>query len=141
MPLTEETVLATTKLDHTDTEYLGLLNDLQGNILTGHGRKFANHIFIRFKNTDLNVIKSGIADLAPSVTTAKQQLDDSNKEHTHVNFMISSHGYGFLKEGVKMPTSPKGSAKFKDGARHANNISMLNDPKPNATKDTVAKRV
>ncbi|MEO3707408.1 hypothetical protein AAFM79_23835 [Trichormus azollae HNT15244] len=41
-------------IDSTDPQYQDVLEDLQGNILKGHGRNKSVHIFLTFPNVEGN---------------------------------------------------------------------------------------
>src|SRR4051794_13511659 len=67
-------------------EYQKILKNLQGNILKGHDRDFAVHMFIRFSTNEkdsqkgqtiLNMIKERVAKSSIYVTSAKRQLEET----------------------------------------------------------------
>src|SRR3712207_6714990 len=93
-------------IDHTEQQYQDVLEDLQGNILKGHGRNQSVHIFLTFRNPEGNqekirALKQWIAQLATQdITSAKKQLRDADAWRTQridagvfVHFAISSSGY------------------------------------------------
>ncbi|HAX74317.1 MAG TPA: hypothetical protein DCY88_00390 [Cyanobacteria bacterium UBA11372] len=106
-------------IDHTDPQYQDVLQDLQGNILQGHGRNNSVHIFLTFPNpqNDLDKIKAlkkSLAQLSQDITSAKKQLDDADawrKEGrdggVFVHFSLSSSGYAKL--GFPIAKQPKGA--------------------------------
>jgi deferrochelatase/peroxidase EfeB len=70
-------------IDQDSSIYQDFLEDLQGNILNGHGRDHAVHIFIAFipeKNTE---VKSWISSFANTITSAKSQLESSSHYKLH----------------------------------------------------------
>ena len=86
-------------------EYQSLLEDLQGNIIKGYDCDYSVHIFLKF-GSDSNAIKKWIRSFAEEfVTSAKQQLENSELEQTSnhqksqglfVNFFLSASGYKVL---------------------------------------------
>jgi Dyp-type peroxidase family len=115
---------------------LGRLNHLQGNILNGHGRDFAAHVFIEitnvaaYKEWQKNV-------LAPSVTSALKQIEESFRYKTvgikgtfFTTYYLSSAG--LRKLGLTSPiSSPPPTTKellaFDAGLKER--VTLLNDPK------------
>lgn len=106
-------------IDHTDPQYQDVLQDLQGNILKGHGREHSVHLFLTFPNPlnnleKIKAIKQWIAQLAQNITSAKKQIDDADawrKEGrdggVFVHFSLSSSGYRKLGfPDSKQPKSP-----------------------------------
>ncbi len=62
-------------IDQNDSQYQDVLADLQGNILNGHGRDHAVHIFLTFKPEKISEVKRWIASFASiKITSAKSQL-------------------------------------------------------------------
>lgn len=116
-------------LDPESAEGQKLLADLQGNILRGHGRDHAMHLFICFGRPNsesahaasVRKIRSWIRGMTEDhVTTAAAQLEDIAKKDTFTVFLLSSHGYEFLGE-----RRPRDGA-FREGMRDRS--SRLNDP-------------
>ncbi|MFM6278204.1 MAG: peroxidase, partial [Dolichospermum sp.] len=64
MALTEEDLknVPETGIDPEDVEskYQGLLTDLQGNILKGHGRDYSVHLFLEWKSDKVTEAKKWI---------------------------------------------------------------------------------
>jgi deferrochelatase/peroxidase EfeB len=89
-------------IDQDDAKYADVLKDLQGNILNGHGRDHAIHIFIAFDKPDeIENIKKWIANL--EITSAKAQLDGSERYKRvkidaglFTHFALSASGYARL---------------------------------------------
>ena len=113
-----------------DPQYQDVLEDLQGNILKGHGRDKSVQIFLTFPDPQENpekidALKNWIAQLAINeITSAKKQIDEAkdrknqieegkdpnDKEvsgKTFVHFALSSSGY--TKLGFSDSQQPKGA--------------------------------
>lgn len=136
MALTE-TDLKNLPEDGIDTEnpgkYLGLLNDLQGNILKGHGRDYSVHLFLEFKLDQVQEVKEWIQSFALEyITSAQKQADEAfNYRHKGIpgeifaNFFLSRHGYEYLEiEPFQIP----GDQPFRMGMKNGEIISFLGDP-------------
>ena len=106
-------------IDPSDSQYQDVLEDLQGNILKGHGRDKSVHIFLTFPNPQENpekidALKNWIAELANNeITSAKKQLDEAKAWRENeisgaafFHFALSSSGYNKL--GISDPDQPKG---------------------------------
>lgn len=77
MPVKLNAPLAWTK---ADVDELRLLQNLQGNILKGHGRDYTANIFFRFSATDQTVSRRLLRDLANfHLTSAHRQLLDTER--------------------------------------------------------------
>jgi deferrochelatase/peroxidase EfeB len=79
-------------IDSTDPQYQDVLEDLQGNILKGHGRNKSVHIFLTFPKVEGNpekigALKNWIAQLA---------INEITSANTNVQFSFS---------GTLMPTT------------------------------------
>lgn len=97
------------QVDITSGEYNTLLNNLQANILWAHGRNFARHVFIRFTG-DRAAVRGWIRQsIAPTVTTARAQLDQIITRETNegfnggrvTGFFLSAQGYKYLGLATK----------------------------------------
>jgi Dyp-type peroxidase family len=111
----------------TDAEIVALLDDLQGNILDGHGRKATRHIFLRF--TDADGARRFLADLAPDVMTAKRQFAEAEAFRDHgipggpvLTVQLAFAGYEALGLAGSAPDDPA----FRAGM--AARFDLLNDP-------------
>ncbi len=108
-----------------------MLEDLQGNILKGHGRNHTQNIFLHFE--DANAAKDFIIKyLAPQITSAHTQLQETKifKEtdgktpgKTFIGLFLSSLGYRAL--GIVDNKIPQ-NEPFKEGLK--NRQSQLSDP-------------
>lgn len=100
-----------------------MLQNLQANILKPHGRDFARHIFLKFIGTPSEVKRWIKQQVAPQVTSAKQQFDASAKRNLapagsfdgglSVGFFLSARGYAFLG----FETSGFASESFRKGMK------------------------
>lgn len=128
--------LANLPEDGIDTDnpdkYQTLLEDLQGNILKGHGRKHSVHLFVRFKPNQVEAAKAWIQGFAVSVTSAKKQADEAaqfrrNKipGDTFINFFLTCKGYEYLEiPPFKIPTDQA----FRTGMKDDSVKGLLGDP-------------
>jgi len=90
-------------IDQDDSIYQDFLADLQGNILNGHGRDHAVHIFLAFIPEKTAEVKTWISNLAATkITSTKSQLDASKHYKltkldaglfTHFAFTASGYDY------------------------------------------------
>ncbi|WP_291992897.1 hypothetical protein [Candidatus Accumulibacter sp. ACC003] len=98
-----------------DPDLGDFLADLQGNILNGHGRDHAVHIFIAFKPGKLLAVKEWISRFAETlITSAKDQLDGAKAQKESgidaglfAHFALSASGYDYL--GVAKASQPYGA--------------------------------
>ncbi|WP_284945809.1 Dyp-type peroxidase [Acidisoma cladoniae] len=103
-----------TPIDESLQKYAQLMNNLQGNILTSHGRHFAMHIFFKFK-PDLAAAKAAIVALRTSgyihsaaeqaAQTARFVADGDTIQEVFGTILFSAHGLAAL--GLTVP--PGGS--------------------------------
>lgn len=106
-------------LDSDDPQHAAMLDDLQGNILKGHGRHHTAHIFIKF-GKDPTQARKWVKKFSEGVTTAfnqrtvalaRQKALDSGanwEETTFRGFVLSAKGYqalGFKNDQI--PSDPK----------------------------------
>lgn len=109
-----------------------VLNDLQGNILKGHGRQFTFNLFLSFKPGQKDRVSTWIANFSNVfVTTARRQLDETRLFHDEripgsifASFFLSAAGYAYL--GVKPAKTPK-DPRFAHGMKASTD---LHDPAP-----------
>jgi Dyp-type peroxidase family len=108
------------------------LKSLQGNILRGHGRDRAVHIFLQFKEDKRTEVKRWSRRLAKRITSAQQQLDETERYRQYsipgrlfMSFFLSAKGYEYLytvpKEQLRF-----NSEAFREGMEGAG--SRLDDP-------------
>jgi Dyp-type peroxidase family len=97
-------------IDQNEPNYADVLEDLQGNILNGHGRDHGLHLFLAFDQADrIEDLKKWIAGLAKEhITSAKAQLDGTEAYKSHkldagmfTHFALSASGY------VRLGTTPE----------------------------------
>ena len=108
---------------------LAMLNDLQGNILKGHGRLHTSNLFVVFNSAKKVAAKKFVAALGARVTSALDQLTNAQVfKATGVSgddffaLLLSATGYKALGE---LTAKPDGVA-FNEGMK----VRMLNDPAP-----------
>jgi Dyp-type peroxidase family len=109
-----------------------LLNDLQANILKGHGRDHTQNVFLKFDTAQGAAVKAWIHSLAPQLTSASKQLHDAanfqlmqQSGETIVLFYLSALGYDALNvPAADRPTDPSFRAGMK---AHG---AALHDPAP-----------
>ena len=95
--------LAETRINHRAAKYRKMLENLQGNILKGHGRNHAVHLCVGF-TAEPQAVAAWMRDFAKGyVTSARQQLDDSKlhkRQKTHGrlfgNLFLTAAGYEHL---------------------------------------------
>lgn len=117
-----------------DADERAMLDDLQGNILDGHGRRSTRNLFLKFGTDDEGKAagRACLARLAPMVTSAAQQLADAEKFRKYhvsgppfVGLLLSWAGYEALGLEAKAPT-PADKGAFKEGMLKRR--KLLNDP-------------
>ena len=93
-----------------DPNVAALLDDLQANILKGHGRDHSINLFLKFDPTKAAAIKAAIHQLSGDLKTAKQQLvqaeefKSTKKDGGAVRcFMLTFEGYKALGVQAKAP--------------------------------------
>lgn len=127
-----------------DAEERALLEDLQGNILDGHGRKATLHLMLRF-GEDAAAARAALRALEPLVTSALAQLeaarayrDGGGSGGPFVGLLLSSSGYERLAIPDRMPEAAPDGA-FAQGmlARRA----ILNDPLAGALEAPYQDRI
>lgn len=113
-----------------------LLSDLQGNILKGHGRDFAAHVFLTFDAHQAEAARRFVRERAASLHSALDQLlgtvvfqSTGSDAGLFETVLLSAAGYKALQ--VKDDQIPA-EAVFRDGL--ASRVDVLKD-KPVATWD------
>lgn len=113
-----------------------LLENLQGNILKGHGRHFTENIFIQFDPSMALEAKRMLRDLANHhVTSAHRQLLDTASYQAggvgggaFVHVALASKGY----DALGLTASAPADGDFKNGMKHPDSVSALTDPPVNS---------
>lgn len=131
-----------TPIDPTKGEYTQMLENLQGNILKGHGRDHTVHIFIKLDGEDAKANRRNLGEVAKLATSARQQHRESEQFQRYripgalfFNLFLTARGYkslGFadkLEEAFPEPDGDFGvRSNFLEGMRaHGDE---LNDPSP-----------
>jgi serine protease AprX len=127
-------------LDLNNPDAQKFLEDLQGNILKSHGRRYAAHLILRFNSENVAVVRTWIADFAKNnVTSAQKQREatdewkkrrqsgDTTEGELFAMFLLSAAGYRALEfKDSDIPVDPAGS--FLRGMKRPR--KWLNDPTP-----------
>src|SRR2546425_13292128 len=102
-------------IDRKSLSVAPLLEDLQGNLLRGHGRDHSVHLFLKLQSTPhaLSNAKKWIKDFAAQyVTSAKKQFEEMDDFRRFriigslfANLFLTHKGYEIL--GVAAPQDPK----------------------------------
>jgi Dyp-type peroxidase family len=93
----------------TNPEIKAFLDDLQANILKGHGRKHSGHIFLSFAGMAPKDVAALIRALGQHCTSAYKQLRSNKKLPPHIDggsvrcLLLSASGYRALGNGVQIP--------------------------------------
>lgn len=108
---------------------LAMLNDLQGNILKGHGRHHTSNLFVVFDPSKKVAAKTFVAAVGADVTSALDQLTQTQvfkatgvRGDTFVALMLSATGYQALGQTSANP----GGQAFNAGMK----ARPLKDPAP-----------
>ena len=117
-----------------DPNVAALLDDLQANILKGHGRNHSIQLFLQFDPAKQGPIKSAIHQLSGHLKTAKQQLLEAEAFKASKTdggtlrcLFMTFAGYQALGAAAKAPPTAPGSA-FQSGMK--TRTGLLNDPAP-----------
>ncbi|HNI43071.1 MAG TPA: Dyp-type peroxidase [Chitinophagales bacterium] len=120
-------LLSQKAIDPANPELDDFLSQLQGNILKGHGRQYATHIFVAFMPNKVRKTRAYLQQFADQITSCKQQLHDAEVYRrngvsggTFYSCYLSASGYGYLGYNCD---EFKDTA-FKKGMKQAS----LNDP-------------
>lgn len=103
-------------LDPDAPQHAAMLDDLQGNILKGHGRHHTRHIFFKF-GKDSAQAKKWIMNFSKDITSAFKQREEAKKrrkagkqwvEKTFRSFVLTANGYQALGfKNNQIPSDPK----------------------------------
>lgn len=134
-------------INPSDAKYAQTLDNLQGNILKGHGREHTVHIFLELK-PGKTARKQLAAIIGPIVTSARQQHIETEQFKKFkvsgglfVNVLLTAKGYrslGFTEAQLnnsfpELPGDFGIQSNFREGMRaHA---AELNDPDPSQWED------
>lgn len=105
-------------IDEMDATFRDVLEDLQGNILQGHGRFHAVHLFVYFNEDRIEDVKSWISKFADrQVTSSWKQVEQARayrRHHTDAgvfgHFALSAEGYralGFPEHRIPRGADPR----------------------------------
>src|ERR1051325_8888308 len=75
-------------VDPEAAKYQTMLENLQGNILKGHGRNHTVHVFIKLKAADVKARRDGLGAVAESVVTSAKKQHHESKQYRKWNFTI-----------------------------------------------------
>ena len=112
----------------TDAATRALLEDLQANILKGHGRHHAGHVFLGFAGMDPDAVAELVRALGRTCTSAAQQLRTNRRYPPHLDggpvrcVFLTAGGFRALGPHAE----PPGGAAF--GSGMAARGEILNDP-------------
>lgn len=111
---------------------------LQGNILKGHGRREARHVFVTFRNDHRDDARRFLAAFAHRLTSAAAQMKQSvirgiDGGDLFVNLGLTAKGYAFLDPSASDAQSAAGpvvrhfSKAFQDGMESVNDRFQFKD--------------
>ena len=133
-------------IDETDVTFHDFFEDLQGNILSGHGRKHAVHFFLHFKAGKIEEAQKWIAKFASNyVTSALDQLEAASMYRekgidagVFGHFSITYQGYIALGiEENKIPTGAdlrnRRNLNVKNVTNEDGSTDLTLDPAPDET--------
>ena len=138
--------LAMTNLDMDDPNFRALYEDLQGNILTSHGRDHVAYLFIKFK-ADAEACKGWVRKMGERVTSVEAQFGhtkahkESGKATLFTSLMLSVSGYKALGvEAEKIPGDKAFNAGMKDMETEFDVLPRADHAAvPNALNDDVSQ--
>lgn len=116
-------------LDLSDPDALGFLGGIQGNILKGHARDHAAHLFVRFKGSE-GACRTWLHDFGRNyLTSAKNQGDQiqafktQGDGGTFANLALSVSGYAAL--GL---TEVPVDTRFRSGMKNSQDLRATDPP-------------
>lgn len=116
MPIDLEKPLEWMK-ESEDSEIRTLLDDLQGNILKGHGREHSVNLFLKFDADAAESARAFVREMGGAVTSALKQLRQTKRfkeslerlrGDTFVSFFLTAAGYDAL--GISTKNTPDDEA-------------------------------
>ena len=118
----------------SNSEYRPLLQDLQGNIIKGHGRENAVHLFLRFKDGQQDKVKEFLGQFTRSYVTsalaqayeAKKFREKKTKGSVFTNVFLTVFGYDYL--GLMEDDLPFQEDYFLGGMQDINTQTAFVDP-------------
>ena len=129
----------------TDADTRAFLDDLQANILKGHGRQHTGNIFISFAAMEPAEVATVIRSLGGHCTSAHHQLLTNKNQPPFIDggtvrcLFLSATGYKALGPKGKLPADPSfdlgmaaSGSKLGDPPRSAWNVVGWRDPPPDA---------
>lgn len=119
--------LTLSRVDATDPHFQPMLQDLQANILKGHGRKFAYHLFLRFDPEKVATARTWIAGFAATRLTSALKLEQGRQLYKSMGIdggavftlSLSATGYtalGFEPNQLPVETETPANSIVKDPA-------------------------
>jgi len=122
-------------IDEMDPTFRDVLDDLQGNILTGHGRYHAVHLFLHFDMVRIADAKRWLARVADRyVTSAWDQNQQAIAYRAHGvdagvfgHLAISAAGYralGISEEQVPSGPDPRNRRNLPNGPARAHEMRL-----------------
>ena len=96
----------------TDPAVAAFLNDLQANILKGHGRPHTGNIFLSFAGMQPAEVAAVLSKLGNFCTSAAHQLATNKRNPPHLDggtvrcLFLSAGGYKSLGDLARMPAEP-----------------------------------
>jgi Dyp-type peroxidase family len=126
---------ALSKGDIRQLEESGVFDNIQGNILQGHGREYSIQILLEFHDghEHKTTVRNWIKRLAHEITSAKRQMDEAHRfrccgvsGQVFYSFFLSARGYRYL--GYEEWSKNKFEYLFQIGMAHEDIRIALNDP-------------
>lgn len=107
-------------VDMYDLSYDELFENLQGNILKGHGRNFTAHIFVRFYRNNRTDAVQWLKNFSEKITSCKKQLKETIQFKKNgvsggvfLGLYLTHEGYDYLGANANFLSSMK-DAKLND---------------------------
>jgi Dyp-type peroxidase family len=107
----------------TDRGLRRFLEDLQANILKGHGREHTANVFLKFDKSNVAALRSATRSLAAGCTSALKQLKDAQRFKAGLGdggrvlcFLLTRSGYDALQKPAPADQAFKDGLKARSGA-------------------------